>query len=750
MADRNLVLRVLFSGLDRLTGPMKKIGGGAEAAGKDVGALRKEIASLKKAQADLSRFKALEASYRSLRVEMDATEKPSAKLRARFEATGTELQAMSRKMQAAGVDIEALGAHEDRLALRLYDSNKALKERAAEMRRQAQWRDRGEKLKGVGGALSGAGGTMTLGLSAPLTALGAKAVADARESAAAMAQVEAVLKSMGPVAGRTAEQLQAQASALQDLSLFDDDDVLRTVTANMLTFGNIAGKSFDRAQLAAVNLSARLKQDLQSSTIQIGKALNDPVKGVTALQRVGVTFTATQKEMIKNWAQHGQIAKAQGLILGELEKEFGGAAAAARAADPAGAAKQEGRQASENLGGAIEQALPPATRAVTDLLHAFNQLSPATQKWVVIGMGAAIVAGPLLTGLGGVISAIGILTPLLGAITLGGLATAGIFLAIGAAVGAAAYLIYSNWGAIAGFFKGLWASITGTMQGAWAKVSGFFGGIWSAISGAVREHWTAIRNILLGAFVIFFPVIAAVVLLAKKIYDNWGAIRQATVTMFSAIGAVASWLGGHIGAAWVLIKGAIGGVVAWVGGIVAPFMRPFLAIAQFMGGLVGKFAGYGWNIVKGLAKGIWDAGKWAVKAVLGVAGQVGAAFAKALGIRSPSRVFMGLGGYLTQGLAIGIEGGAPQPIARMKRLGDSLTGALAAGAAMMSGGATPASAAPGSGASAPAGTHYHHYEFHIRGEGLSAQEIADAIERKLEELKKNEAAAARSAYRDDD
>lgn len=694
--DRNLVLRVLFTGLDRLTGPMRKIGSGAEVAGKDVGALRKEIGQLKKAQADLSRFKALEASYRTLRVEMDATEKPSAKLRARFEATGNDLQAMARKMQAAGVDVEALGAHEDRLALRLHDTNRQLKARTDELRRQAQWQARGEKLKGVGGALSAGGGTATLAVSAPLTALGVKAVADARESAAALAQVQAVLKSMGPVAQRNAEQLQANASALQDLSLYDDDDVLRTVTANMLTFGNIAGQSFDRAQLAAVNLSARLKQDLQSSTIQIGKALNDPIKGVTALQRVGVSFTAQQKEMIKNWVEHGKIAQAQGLILNELEKEFGGAAKAARDADPAAAGKQEARQASEDLGGSIEQEIVPATRAVTDLLHAFNQLSPETRKAVVMTGALAIALGPVMTLAGGIVTGLGILTPLLGAITVAGLVTAGMFVAIGAAIGAAAYLIYSNWGAIAGFFRGLWTSVTG-----------YF-----------RDNWTTIRNILLGAVVIFAPLLAVFALVAKAIYDHWGQIRA-----------------------------AIGAGIAWLGGIVAPFKAPFLAVMRFMAGLVATFAGFGWNIVKGLASGIWSAGKYAVNAILGVAGQVGAAFAKKLGIKSPSRVFMGLGGYLTQGLAIGIDGGATQPIARMRRLGNSLTGAIAAGAAL----AVPGGPAMATGrvrGAAPAGGNSYHIEIHQQP-GQSGQDLARMMVDAIEAHEARKAAAARSAYRDD-
>ena len=35
----------------------------------------------------------------------------------------------------------------------------------------------------------------------------------------------------------------------------------------------------------------------------LGKALNDPVKGITALGRAGVTFTDEQKKQIKQWSR---------------------------------------------------------------------------------------------------------------------------------------------------------------------------------------------------------------------------------------------------------------------------------------------------------------------------------------------------------------------------------------------------------------------------------------------------------------
>jgi phage-related minor tail protein len=70
-------------------------------------------------------------------------------------------------------------------------------------------------------------------------------------------------------------------------------------------------------------------QDMQSSAVQVGKALNDPVKGITALSRVGVSFTAQQKDQITALVKSGDTMGAQKIILHELNKEFGNAAKSA-------------------------------------------------------------------------------------------------------------------------------------------------------------------------------------------------------------------------------------------------------------------------------------------------------------------------------------------------------------------------------------------------------------------------------------
>ena len=112
---------------------------------------------------------------------------------------------------------------------------------------------------------------------------------------------------------------------MQKLTGIGDETIL-SMQGVLLTFTQIKGDVFKDATEAILNISVALGQDLQQSAIQVGKALNDPAKGVSALQRVGIQFTDEQKAMIKQLDKTNQTAKAQAIILKELELQFGGTA----------------------------------------------------------------------------------------------------------------------------------------------------------------------------------------------------------------------------------------------------------------------------------------------------------------------------------------------------------------------------------------------------------------------------------------
>ena len=149
--------------------------------------------------------------------------------------------------------------------------------------------------------------------------------------AKADAQLRASLESTGQVAGRTFEQLKKQASDLQRVTLFGDEQT-QEAQSLLLTFTNIRNEVYDRTIPVIQDLATATKTDLKSASIQLGKALNAPVENLSALSRAGIQFSKEQKDTIKTLVETNRLADAQKIILKELETQFGGSAkAAARA-----------------------------------------------------------------------------------------------------------------------------------------------------------------------------------------------------------------------------------------------------------------------------------------------------------------------------------------------------------------------------------------------------------------------------------
>lgn len=160
---------------------------------------------------------------------------------------------------------------------------------------------------------------------------------EARESRKVGALTESIIKSTGGAAKVSAKQVGALATAISNKTGVDDE-AIQSGSNLLLTFKNVrneVGKGaniFDRATAAAVDLSAAGFGDVAGASKMLGKALNDPLKGISALGRAGVTFTEDQKKQIKTLVETGKTLEAQKIILKEVESQVGGAAEAA--ADP--------------------------------------------------------------------------------------------------------------------------------------------------------------------------------------------------------------------------------------------------------------------------------------------------------------------------------------------------------------------------------------------------------------------------------
>jgi hypothetical protein len=156
------------------------------------------------------------------------------------------------------------------------------------------------------------------------------------EMSTANARIVQISKQMGLFDGQvnaTSERLIKLARATA-LNTGVDANAIKATQAKLLTFAELAktattvGGSFDRATQAAVDLAAAGFGEVAQNAVQLGKALQDPIKGITALARSGVTFTDQQKEQIRTLVESNQVLQAQELILAAIEQQVGGTAVA--------------------------------------------------------------------------------------------------------------------------------------------------------------------------------------------------------------------------------------------------------------------------------------------------------------------------------------------------------------------------------------------------------------------------------------
>jgi len=232
-----------------------------------------------------------------------------------------------------------------------------------------------------------------------LAVAGAKMVAAGEQAATANARIEQIATSMGlfgaeteKVTGRLVDLANEQARLTGV-----DQNLIKESQALLLTFKDIAssadevGGAFDRATQLTLDMASAGFGSVTDNAKQLGKALNDPIAGLTALRRSGIQFTEAQQDQIRTLVESGQVLEAQNMILEEIENQVGGTAEAT--ANSTDKMKVAFSQASESIG----MALLPAVEALLPLVIGLadwagqNTEILLTLAGIIGGLSAAIV-----------------------------------------------------------------------------------------------------------------------------------------------------------------------------------------------------------------------------------------------------------------------------------------------------------------------------------------------------------------------
>ncbi len=263
---------------------------------------------------------------------------------------------------------------------------------------QTEMRKSSREMQKWGRDMQKQGRQLSTYITAPLMAMGGAATFAFRNLNESMKQIEAGIESTGGAAGFTADELQNMATEMGHLTSTLNQDILQNVTAQLLTFSSVSGEVFEKAQMAAMDMSARMGTDLRSSAMMVGRALNDPLLGLTALTRAGITFSDEQRDMIRAMVEAGDQMGAQKMILQELEHQFGGSAEAA--GDAFSDIRNSAIMLGQEFGALIYEAVTPFVERMNDAVRWVSDLDEGKKRWILTIAGVTAAIGPMMIAVG--------------------------------------------------------------------------------------------------------------------------------------------------------------------------------------------------------------------------------------------------------------------------------------------------------------------------------------------------------------
>jgi len=205
-----------------------------------------------------------------------------------------------------------------------------------------------------------------------------KTVQAAEDGANEFARLDNILTQMGVNVPGLADEMKAFADTTQ-FEIGVDGGNIQMVQAKLATFQNVVNKTardagvFKRATMLAFDLEAAGFGEGTANAVQLGKALNDPIKGINALTKSGITFTAEEKKKIETLVKSGRTLEAQEIILKAIENQVGGTAK--KTAKSSEIMKIAMGEFVEEIGGALLPAFQEFTQFIT------KKILPGFVKW---------------------------------------------------------------------------------------------------------------------------------------------------------------------------------------------------------------------------------------------------------------------------------------------------------------------------------------------------------------------------------
>jgi len=293
-------------------------------------------------------------------------------------------------------------------------------------------------------------------------------------------KMDAAIEATGNSAHVSAEEQRKLGDELGKVAAVDNDVVI--AAGNRLRmYKNIKDEQFGETLAASLDIAAAKEKDLSVVTEQLGKALNNPLKAGKLLRSLGIELTAQQEQQIKAFVAAGDAAKAQGVILDEVSKRYGGAAAA-NATDTE-KMKVAAADAAEAVGGVLAPALKVGAEGAQGLAGAFRAMPQPVQTSIVLLGAAAFAAEKASDRLGSMKSSLSANVSELGKFDTA-LAVAGTGLA---AYGATTALLESQ-AKFSGDLAGLTRDLTDLGQGSIGALAGI-----EEITGSISGLAEAIR-----------------------------------------------------------------------------------------------------------------------------------------------------------------------------------------------------------------------------------------------------------------